>query len=87
MEIILMVVLLLLAVIVANTVNLVYPKIPLALYQIAAGMVLSFDSQFHHFVIHPEIFMLIIIAPLMFKDGKSTSLRALRTNLSTILSL
>lgn len=87
MEIILMVVLLLLAVIVANIVNLIYPKIPLALYQIAAGLILSLDSQFHHFVIHPEIFMLIIIAPLMFKDGKGQSLRSLKNNLSTLLSL
>ncbi|KRO11140.1 hypothetical protein IV59_GL000892 [Paucilactobacillus hokkaidonensis] len=79
--------LLAIAVVVANIFSLIWPVIPLAVYQIAAGLLLSLDPQFNHFTFEPELFMLAIIAPLMFNDGQNQSARSLSKNLSSILSM
>ncbi|MCQ4974593.1 cation:proton antiporter, partial [Bifidobacterium pseudocatenulatum] len=38
-------------------------------------------------VLEPEIFMLLIIAPLMFNDGQNVSFRQLSQNIRQILSM
>lgn len=86
MSIIISVILLLVAVVGANIVSLIWPKIPLALFQITAGLLLSFDPQFH-FSLNPEIFMLAIIAPLMFNDGQNQSMTTLTRNVRPMLSM
>lgn len=87
MSSILSIMLLALAVVAANILNLIWPKIPLAVYQILTGLLLSLDPQFSHFTLEPEIFMLVIIAPLMFNDGQNQSTKALSRNLSVIMSM
>lgn len=82
-----MVVLLVVAAIAANIVYAIYPKIPLAFYQIGAGLVLSLLPTFGHFQLEPEIFLLVIIAPLMFNDGQSTDYHVLKKNIRSTLSL
>lgn len=75
------------AAIAANLVYAVYPKIPLAFYQIGAGVLLSFLPTFDHFQLEPEMFMLVIIAPLMFNDGQNTDSHRLKHNFNSTLSL
>ncbi|WP_137597563.1 cation:proton antiporter [Paucilactobacillus kaifaensis] len=87
MESILSIMLLTVAVVVANILSLIWPKVPLAVYQIIAGLLLSLDPQFNHFALEPELFMLAIIAPLMFNDGQNQSTRSLSKNISSILSM
>lgn len=65
----------------ANIVYAIYPKIPLAFYEIGAGVLLSLVPIFNNFHIEPEVFMLIIIAPLMFNDGQSTDFHTLKKTL------
>lgn len=81
------VLLLVVAAIAANIIYAVYPKIPLAFYEIGAGILLSLVPLFNHFHLEPEIFMLMIIAPLMFNDGQNTDMHRLRKNMSSTLSL
>jgi len=81
------VVLLIVATIVANTIYPYFPLIPKAFYQIFAGAILSLVPMYHHFVLEPEMFMLIIIAPLMFYDGKNANARELRKNMGSIISM
>lgn len=81
------VVLLIVATIVANTVYPYFPVIPKAFYQIFAGAILSLVPMYHHFVLEPEMFMLIIIAPLMFYDGKNANAGELRKNMGSIISM
>ena len=69
MSTILGIILLLIAVVVANIVHLVWPVIPLAIYQIIAGVILAVIPDLKTFQLEPGIFMLLIIAPLMFNDG------------------
>lgn len=88
MEMILGIVLLLTAVVAANVVHLVYPKIPLSIYQIIAGILLaSLPTEATNFTMHPELFMMVIIAPLMFNDGQNQSFRYLSSNIKSILSM
>ncbi|WP_407888499.1 Na+/H+ antiporter [Levilactobacillus sp. N40-8-2] len=81
------VVLLIVATIVANTVYPYFPVIPKAFYQIFAGAILSLVPMYHHFVLEPEMFMLIIIAPLMFYDGQNANGQELRRNVGSIISM
>ena len=88
MEMILGIVLLLTAVVAANVVHLVYPKIPLSIYQIIAGILLaSLPTEATKFTMHPELFMMVVIAPLMFNDGQNQSFRYLSSNIRSILSM
>ncbi|CAJ1229718.1 Na+/H+ antiporter [Levilactobacillus zymae] len=87
MEIFYAVVLLIVATIAANLVYPYFPVIPQAFYQIFAGALLSFVPLFHHFVLEPEMFMLIIIAPLMFHDGQNADTHALRKHIPSVLSM
>ncbi|MBB1079493.1 sodium:proton antiporter [Limosilactobacillus sp. STM2_1] len=81
-------ILLLTAVVTANVVHLVYPKIPLSIYQIIAGILLaSLPTEATNFTMHPELFMMVIIAPLMFNDGQNQSFRYLSSNYKSILSM
>lgn len=81
------VLLLVIAAIGANIVYAIYPKIPLAFYEIGAGVLLSLVPIFNNFHIEPEVFMLIIIAPLMFNDGQSTDFHTLKKHFNSTLSL
>lgn len=87
MEIFYSVSLLVVAAVAANIIYTEWPKVPLAFYQIGAGLLLSFLPLFHHYVLYPEMFMLIIIAPLLFSDGQATNFRNLQRSVSQILSL
>ena len=78
---------LILAVIAAEIVYNQYPAIPLAFYQIAAGIALSFITFYHHYQFDPKIFLFAIIAPIMFNDAQETSNSRLRRNFSDTLSL
>lgn len=88
MELILGVILLLAAVVAANVVHLIYPKLPLSIYQIIAGILLaSLPTEATNFTMHPELFMMVVIAPLMFNDGQNQSFRYLSSNYKSILSM
>lgn len=88
MELVLGTILLLAAVIAANVVHLIYPRIPLAIYQIVAGILLaSLPTSATNFTMHPELFMMVVIAPLMFNDGQNQSFRYLSKNTRAIFSI
>lgn len=63
MGLLLGIILLFTTVVVANVIHLIYPKLPLSIYQIIAG------SCWHHCqllpltTMHPELFMMVVIAP------------------------
>lgn len=87
MEIFYAIVLLVVATIAANLVYPLFPAIPQAFYQIFAGAILSIVPYFHHFGLEPEVFMLIIIAPLMFYDGQNTDTHSLRRHIPSVVSM
>lgn len=87
MEIFYAVLLLIVATIAANLVYPHFPVIPQAFYQIFAGAILSLAPFYHHFVLEPEVFMLLIIAPLMFVDGQNADTHVLRREIPSVFSM
>ena len=79
---------LIVAVVAANIVHMIIPRLPLAIYQIAAGIILSLlPLQATMFRLHPELFMMLVIAPLLYNDGQRQSARQLTRHINTILSM
>lgn len=87
MSTILGIILLLVAVVVANIIHLIWPVIPLAIYQIIAGVILAVIPDLKTFQLEPEIFMILIITPLMFNDGQNTSSKQLARGISRTMSM
>lgn len=87
MELFLNILLLIAATITANIIYALFSQIPLAFYQIALGFLLSWLPQFNNFTLNPELFFLLIIAPLMFNEGQNTNYLSLRKNMKSIFSL
>lgn len=87
MSTVLGIILLLAAVVACNVLHLIWPVIPLAIYQIIAGVILALIPELKTFQLEPEIFMFLIIAPLMFNDGQNTSFKRLARNFSSMMSM
>ncbi|MFJ7745181.1 Na+/H+ antiporter [Peribacillus sp. NPDC097295] len=64
---------LLVSTIVATILHAKWPRIPLPIYQIAMGAVISFLPLHLSLEFHSDLFMICIIAPLLFTEGKNTS--------------
>ncbi|GAD16327.1 sodium:proton antiporter [Lentilactobacillus otakiensis] len=79
--------LLIVATIIANIIYTNFPAIPLTFYQIGCGLLLSLLPFFQNYSLEPEIFMLMVIAPLMFNDGQNTSGDHFRHSIRQILNL
>lgn len=88
MDLLLGIIILLTTVVVANVIHLLFPQVPLSLYQIIAGILIALlPTTATNFSLHPELFMMVIIAPLMFNDGQNQSFRYLSRNFRSILSI
>lgn len=88
MDSIFTIILLLGAVVIANVVHLILPKVPLSIYQILAGIIIAMlPTSATDISLHPELFMMVVIAPLMFNDGQNQSSRVLSQNIKNIFSL
>lgn len=62
---------LLIAVVAANVLHLLWPRLPLAIYQILAGIILALiPVQSHTFELDPKTFLLLIIAPYSLTTGR-----------------
>ncbi|KRM30515.1 na(+) h(+) antiporter [Agrilactobacillus composti DSM 18527 = JCM 14202] len=75
------------AVVVAQVINHFIPQVPVPLLEIGLGVILALLPTAAKFEFNPEIFLMGIIAPLMFNDGQNTNRRALGHNLMSILML
>ena len=63
-------------VILGSFLNNLFPRIPAALFQIILGAVVTFIPNLPlHFEFESEMFMMLVIAPLLFTDGFNASLK------------
>ncbi|MGZ7234458.1 cation:proton antiporter, partial [Streptococcus pyogenes] len=67
MTVTLLMILFLFTLILSNILNRIFPKMPLPLIQIALGVVIGFFNQGIDFVLKPDIFLALIVAPLSFR--------------------
>ena len=76
MEILTTLGILIVIVILGSFLNNIIPRIPAALFQIILGAAVTFIPNIPlHFEFESEMFMMLIIAPLLFTDGFNTSLK------------
>jgi CPA1 family monovalent cation:H+ antiporter len=71
------VILAILAIVVSNTWSQIFPRLPLPLLQIAVGCVLALVFPHHSIALDPELFMVLIIAPLLFHESDEANLISL----------
>jgi CPA1 family monovalent cation:H+ antiporter len=65
------------AIVLSNVLNNVLPKLPLTLIQIAFGCVLGLTIMETSLQLDPEIFMVLMIAPLLYREAEETDLSSL----------
>lgn len=73
MSILITLMLFVLLVIAGTILNNLFPKIPAALFQIILGAAITFLPLHLTFEFESEMFMMLVIAPLLFSDGYNAS--------------
>lgn len=81
------IILVLVGVLVAQLIGGSLTKIPLAFIQIAIGVGLSFVPILHHFEMEPELFLLVVIALLMFNDSQNINLKSILRHFKSTFAL
>ncbi|WP_412989751.1 cation:proton antiporter [Pediococcus siamensis] len=88
MEIVVLVLVLIIAVLISNIIASKLTQVPLAFIEIGVGLVVAVIVPYYrHYNMDPNLFMLVVLAPLMFYEGLNTNMRVLRRSLSTTFSL
>ncbi|EHJ52333.1 cation:proton antiporter [Streptococcus macacae] len=64
----------LLALLLSNILSKLFPKIPLQMIQVILGIVISFLTQEHTITMDPELFLSLVIAPLLFREGEESDI-------------
>ncbi|MDR0199966.1 MAG: sodium:proton antiporter [Streptococcaceae bacterium] len=77
----------LLALVVSNVLNKIFPKLPLPLIQVAIGLILGFFGANHVVTVDPEIFLAFIIAPLLFREAEEAEVKRIFKHTRMILVL
>lgn len=81
------VIIFLLALVVSNVINKVFPKLALPLIQVILGVFLGFMGASKLLDVAPELFLGFIIAPLLFRESEEADVRHIIRYTSTILVL
>lgn len=71
----------------SNVFNRIVPIIPLPIVQIIVGVLIGLTDVGREIVFEPEIFLVMIIAPLLFREGERNDISATMKNFSVILFL
>ncbi|AMP20647.1 hypothetical protein AZF37_05160 [endosymbiont 'TC1' of Trimyema compressum] len=67
----------LLLIVLSTILNRIFPKVPLPVFQIILGLLVSMSPLPLTLDFEPEIFMIVIIAPILFWGGYNASRKAL----------
>lgn len=87
MEIVELVILITLAITASNIFAKILPNIPIFFMQIFLGILVGLSQWGRSLNFQPEIFLVLIIAPLLFREGEHADLPAILKNSGAILSL
>lgn len=87
MELIYWIILFAFAITFSNVFNRIVPIIPLPMVQIIFGVLIGFTEMGQKITFEPEVFLVMIIAPLLFREGERTNIRSMLKNFSVILFL
>ena len=87
MELIYWIILFAFAITFSNVFNRIVPIIPLPMVQIIFGVLIGLTEMGQKITFEPEVFLVMIIAPLLFREGERTNIRSMLKNFSVILFL
>jgi CPA1 family monovalent cation:H+ antiporter len=73
---VLYVIVFLVALVISNIINKVFPKFPLPLIQVLMGLVLGFLGASKIIEVDPEVFLAFIIGPLLFREAEEADVIA-----------
>jgi Na+/H+ antiporter len=76
-----------LAITFSNVFNRIFPIIPLPIVQIIVGVLIGITEMGQEISFEPEIFLVMIIAPLLFREGERNDTASTMKNFSVILFL
>ena len=71
----------------SNIASRILPMIPAPLIQIFLGVVLGLTEWGQSVDFEPELFLVMIIAPLLFREGEKADISSILKNFGTILFL
>ncbi|MDR2670557.1 MAG: sodium:proton antiporter, partial [Oscillospiraceae bacterium] len=77
MEVTTIVIVVLLAIVLSNVLHHLFPRLPLTLSQIGVGCLFGLALPGGTLELEPEIFMVLVIAPLLFREAEETDLLSL----------
>ncbi|MDR2163268.1 MAG: sodium:proton antiporter [Clostridiales Family XIII bacterium] len=75
------------AIVVSNLMDSAYPKFPLPLAQIGCGVLIALTPFDAKITINPELFMGLLVAPLLFRESEETDIAALWKVRKTVIFL
>lgn len=87
MEFVYLIIIFAFAITFSNVFNRIVPIIPLPIVQIIVGVIIGVTSVGREITFEPEIFLVMIIAPLLFREGERNDVSATIKNFSVILFL
>lgn len=87
MEFVYLIIIFALAITFSNVFNRIVPIIPLPIVQIIVGVIIGLTSIGQEITFEPEIFLVMIIAPLLFREGERNDVSATLKNFGVILFL
>ena len=87
MEFIELVIIITMTITFSNILSKVLPTVPIFFAQIFLGILLGMTKYSHEITFEPEMFLVMIIAPLLFREGEEADTSAIAKNFSTILFL
>ncbi|KAF1292832.1 cation:proton antiporter [Candidatus Enterococcus leclercqii] len=87
MELVELVIVITVAITFSNVLAKILPNIPIFFVQIFLGILVGLSQWGRSLNFQPEIFLVLIIAPLLFREGEHADLATIFKNFGTILSL
>ena len=87
MEFIELVIIITMTITFSNILSKVLPTVPIFFAQIFLGILLGMTKYSHEITFEPEMFLVMIIAPLLFREGEEADTSAIAKDFSTILFL
>lgn len=87
MELVELIILIAVAITFSNILAKIIPTVPIFFIQIFFGILVGLSSYGRTLNFRPEIFLVLIIAPLLFREGEHADLPVIFKNFGTILSL
>jgi CPA1 family monovalent cation:H+ antiporter len=73
----LFIIILLLAIVVSDFLDKAFPKLPLPLVQVGCGVLIAISPVRVHVALDPEVFMGLLIAPLLYREAEETDFGSL----------